>query len=200
MTRHASRRGFLRTTGLAIVAGFAGCATGSGGTANDDTATTTTPPTTTTVQETTDVPSTTVEPAGPTIAMRTDNKGSYFTPKGLLVEPGATITFVNESGAHAVAAYHPDTDSPRRIPEGADSWTSETFSASGAEFEVTLDQAGVYDYYCPPHEVLGMVGRIVVGEPQGGPGTTPPEDVPPAARESLPAIDDILEAGSVAGP
>ena len=31
---------------------------------------------------------------------------------------------------------------------------------------MTLDRPGVYDYYCQPHEMAGMVGRIVVGEPR----------------------------------
>lgn len=202
MTRPASRRGVLRTTGLAVVAGLAGCATGSGGSTEETTTTTSESATTTTTTEAPETTTTTTaEPAGPTVAMRTDNNGSYFDPKGLLVEPGATVTFVNESGAHATAAYHPDNDDhPLRIPEGASVWSSKTFSETGAEFEVTLDTPGVYDYYCPPHEVLGMVGRIVVGEPQGGPGTTSPKDIPPAATESMPSIDDIVANGDVSGP
>ncbi len=65
---------------------------------------------------------------------------------------------------------------------------------------MTLETEGVYDYYCIPHEMLGMVGRIVVGEPHGGPGTTPPESLPPAARESLPSTELILEQEVVNGP
>lgn len=201
MNRPASRRGFLRTTGLAVVAGLAGCATGSGDSTEETTSTTSATTTTTTEVPETTTTTTAAEPAGPTVEMRTDNKGSYFDPKGLLVEPGTTVTFVNESGAHATAAYHPDNDDqPLRIPEGASAWSSKTFSETGAEFEVTFDTSGVYDYYCSPHEVLGMVGRIVVGEPQGGPGTTPPKDIPPAARETMPNIEDIVANGEVSGP
>lgn len=202
MNRPASRRGFLRTTGLAVVAGLAGCATGSGDSTEETTSTTSATTTTTTeAPETTTTTTTAAEPAGPTIEMRTDNEGSYFDPKGLLVEPGTTITFVNTSGAHATAAYHPDNDDkPLRIPESASAWSSKTFSETDATFEVTLDTPGVYDYYCPPHEALGMVGRLVVGEPKGGPGTTAPSDIPPAARESMPSVEDIVANETVVGP
>ena len=35
--------------------------------------------------------------------------------------------------------------------------------------EYTFEVEGTYDYYSRRHEVIGMVGRIVVGSP-GGPG------------------------------
>jgi hypothetical protein len=41
---------------------------------------------------------------------------------------------------------------------------------AGLSFEVTLTVEGVYDYYCTTHEMAGMVGRIIVGQPSG-PGT-----------------------------
>ncbi|WP_267643099.1 plastocyanin/azurin family copper-binding protein [Haloarchaeobius amylolyticus] len=133
--------------------------------------------------------------------MITDNDGSYFDPKGLLVEPGTTVRFVNDSGSHSTVAYHPDNgDQPLRIPEGATPWQSKAYSSTDAVFEHTFETEGVYDYYCTPHEMLGMVGRIVVGEPQGGPATTAPTDLPPAAKESFPSIDDILEKQRIAGP
>lgn len=205
MTPHASRRRFIRATGLVIATGLAGCSTGSGNSVDETTTesatTTESDPTTSTTTETSGETTTTAEASGPRVEMRTDNKGSYFTPKGLLVEPGTTVTFVNESGAHAVTAYHPDFgDKPLRIPEEAEPWDSPVYSESGSEYEVTLDVPGVYDYYCPPHEVMGMVGRVIVGEPQGGPGTTELTDMPPAAKSKMPSIEDILEEGVVEGP
>lgn len=135
------------------------------------------------------------------VEMITDNQGSYFDPKGLVVEPGTTVRFVNESGSHGASAYHPDNEGqPLRIPTEADPWDSPIYSEPDRRFEVTLDVEGVYDFYCPPHESMGMVGRIIVGEPQDGPGTSPPDDLPPGARESLPSITDVLENGSVSGP
>lgn len=40
-----------------------------------------------------------------------------------------------------------------------------------ATFERVFAVPGVYDYFCKPHELAGMAGRIVVGEPGDGPGT-----------------------------
>lgn len=144
---------------------------------------------------------TTADRADVIVDMRTDNKGSYFDPIGLLVESGTTVRFVNATGVHTTTAYHPDVaDVPLRIPEAAEPWDSGTMTEAGAVCDVTFETPGVYDYYCIPHESLGMVGRIIVGEPQGGPGTTEPTDLPPAARENLPSIEAILDEGSVAGP
>lgn len=136
-----------------------------------------------------------------TVDMVTDNKGAHFDPKGLLVDPGTTVRFVNASGAHTTTAYHPSNDDkPLRIPETAEPWDSGTLTEQDAVYEVTFETEGVYDYYCIPHEMLAMVGRIIVGSPQGGPGTTEPTDLPPAAKEAIPPINAILDEGTVAGP
>lgn len=202
MTRTHTRRRVLVLAGGAALAGLAGC--GSQAAEEGDT------PEPTTTDEPTPEPATAEPTATPTpdeaaddlaeIRMITDGKGSYFDPKGLLVAPGSTVRFVNDSGTHAVAAYHPDYGVPLRMPEEATPWKSELFTGAGGTHEVTLDTPGVYDFYCPPHEVLGMVGRLVVGEPQGGPGTTAPSEIPPAAREKLPTTEAILENEVVNGP
>lgn len=135
------------------------------------------------------------------VEMITDNQGSYFDPKGLVVEPGTTVRFVNESGSHGTTAYHPDNEEqPLRIPTEAEPWDSPIYTEPDRRFEVTLEVEGVYDYYCPPHESMGMVGRLIVGEPHDGPGTSPPEDLPPGAQEALPSVEEVLESGTVAGP
>ncbi|WP_265111587.1 plastocyanin/azurin family copper-binding protein [Halosolutus halophilus] len=134
------------------------------------------------------------------VEMITDDNGVYFDPNGLLVEPETTVRFVTTSGSHTATAYHPDNDDqPLRIPEGADPWDSGTLGEADDPVEVTFTIEGVYDYYCTPHEVMGQVGRIVVGEPRDGPGTTPPDELPPAAREELPAIETILDNETVSG-
>ena len=58
-----------------------------------------------------------------------------------------------------------------RIPEGAAPWHSD-YLLPGERFEATLAAEGVYDYFRVPHELAGMVGRIVVGRPIG-PGARP---------------------------
>ena len=73
----------------------------------------------------------------------------------------------------------------------------------GRHFEVTLTVPGVYDYFCAPHEVAGMVGRIVVGRPdrpgtlpfdyfKGRPGTGQWKPVPEAAQKAFPSVEATL--------
>lgn len=197
-----SRRRFVASIGGAALVGLAGCSSQS----DDPEATQTTAPpeTTTTAEPTTSTPTTTeqdAESTGPVVDMITDNQGSYFDPIGLLVEPGTTVTFVNASGDHSATAYHPDSgDQPLRIPEDAAPFDSGVYTEDDVTFEHTFDVEGVYDYYCTPHEVMGMVGRIVVGAPNGGPATEPPDDLPPGARDALPSVDTIVEQTTVDGP
>lgn len=122
-----------------------------------------------------------VAQAEPRVEMITDGDAYYFDPIGLSVEPGTTVTFENVAGSHNSVAY---TD---RIPSGADAWET----SIGETAEHTFEEPGTYDYYCAPHKTLGMVGRIVVGEP-GGPaeGSTPPDG-------DIPASDTIVSEGAV---
>lgn len=121
-------------------------------------------------------------PEGPsptaTVEMVTKDGGYHFSPHVVWVEAGGTVTFENVAGSHATAAYAPANDRPNRIPSDAEAWDSGILSAEGATFEVTLDTPGVYDYYCEPHEGLGMLGSIIVGEPDahGQPGLAEPQD------------------------
>lgn len=71
------------------------------------------------------------------------------------------------------------------------------FSAARKAFEGKLTVEGVYDCYCAPHEMAGMIGRLVVGKPIG-PGTLPFDyfvaegrnwqSVSRAAQKAFPAI------------
>lgn len=128
-----------------------------------------------------------------------------FDPIGVLIVPGQTVRWVVEENVHTSTAYHPRNDNhPLRIPARALPWDSGYLMNPGDHFEVTLRVPGVYDYFCRPHELAGMIGRIIVGHPAGGPGTRPfgyfkddPEksnwhSVPPAARAAFPSIDQIM--------
>jgi plastocyanin len=140
------------------------------------------------------------------IRLRSDTLGTevWFDPIGLLIEPGQTVRWVNESNVHTSTAYHPDNDGHvLRIPNAAEPWDSGYLIEPGEEFEVTLTVPGVYDYFCAPHEAAGMVGRIIVAQP-GGPGTLPFDDfkgdpatrdrssVPKAAQTAFPPIEAIM--------
>lgn len=126
-----------------------------------------------------------------TVGMYTD---LYFDPVGLHVEPGETVSFELVSGAHSATAYDPSNANAldRRIPDGAPAWDTGTFGEVGAFRNVTFETPGTHDYYCIPHKMVGMVGRIVVGDP-GGPAT---ESSNPDLE--LPASERIVEEGSVA--
>ena len=123
-----------------------------------------------------------------TVNMVTKDGGYHFEPHVVRVTVGGTVTFVNESGSHSTTAYHPDNDQPQLVPDGAASWDSGILTEQGATVEHTFETEGVYHYYCSPHESLGMVGSIIVGEPDahGQPALeTIPKDKPEAVRNKL---------------
>ncbi|MFN4218827.1 MAG: plastocyanin/azurin family copper-binding protein [Candidatus Bipolaricaulia bacterium] len=111
-----------------------------------------------------------------------------FVPDRLKIRSGETVTWVLQSGGHTVTAYHPKNHSAyrSRIPADAEPWDSGLLTEQGVMFEWTFPQEGVYNYFCRPHESVGMVGAIVVGRALDGPGLAPPqEDLPIAARKKL---------------
>lgn len=127
-----------------------------------------------------------------------------FDPIGLHVESGQTVRWILDSNVHTTTAYHPKNDKHSlRIPEAAIPWDSDYLVNPGDHFDVTFTVDGVYDYYCTPHELAGMVGRIVCGQPTG-PGTLPfdyftkdPKSagwlpVPDTAAQAFPSIEDIM--------
>ena len=147
-----------------------------------------------------------------TIRLRSDADGSHvgFDPVGLLLQPGRTLRFLCEANYHTTTAYHPaNGNHALRMPREAKPWTSDVLQP-GQHFDVTLTVPGVYDYFCLPHEMAGMVGRIIVGTPTG-PGSLPfdwfkgrPEakdwlEVPAAARKVFPPVALIMQQGTVPG-
>ncbi|WP_256401568.1 plastocyanin/azurin family copper-binding protein [Haloarchaeobius litoreus] len=109
---------------------------------------------------------------------------NYFDPVGLHVEPGTTVRFEIAAGAHSATAYE------NRIPPDGSAFDSGVISSGG--YEYTFEEPGTYDYYCIPHKSVGMVGRIVVGNPGG-----PAEDSP-IPDGDVPESDAIVEQGAIA--
>ena len=125
------------------------------------------------------------------IGMHATAGKNYNDPIGLHVEPGTTIRFVNRSGMHSSTAYHRDNGRENRIPDGAEGWDSGLLTRRNESFEVTLTVEGVYDYFCIPHEAMGHVGRIIVGDPDAFPAL-PADGLPQAVRNALPSVDEIM--------
>lgn len=137
------------------------------------------------------------------IVMKGDAFGAdvWFDPIGLLVRPGGTVTWRNDDPAnsHTSTAYHASNRGhPLRIPPDAKPWNSD-YLLPGETFPVMFSVPGVYDYFCIPHEMAGMVGRIVVlggGAPVPAEPTMQPE-LHAAARDAFPPVGDIVGLGMV---
>jgi plastocyanin len=82
-----------------------------------------------------------------------------FKPQSITVAPGTTVRWVNhgEEG-HTVTSRDGLFDSGPL--------------ARGATFSFTFTRPGTFNYFCRPHEMMGMVGTVVVGS--GGPGGSAP--------------------------
>jgi len=212
------RRTILRLSGIAAVGSLAGCSSGGGdGTATDaatdaeTTAATTDTATATPGDSGSDSsgPPGADQLGGPedlqasaTVTATTldSDQGAgrnVFTPAVVWLEPGGTVTWEIETGSHSATAYHPDNGGkPARVPGGTDAFDSGVQS-DGATFEHTFETEGVYNYYCTPHESLGMVGLVVVGSPQGGPGTASPDDV--SSSTAANNLSNLLSLAGVGG-
>jgi plastocyanin len=205
------RRTMLRLGGIALATSVAGCSGSSpdtGGETDEPTDTATPEPTDTatpTPGSSGDAPPGADVLGGPDdlqpgasirAATLDSDQGAgqfVFTPAVVWVEAGTTLTWSIEGAAHSVTAYHRDDDRPHRVPEDAPAFDSGVLEA-GNSFEHTFETPGVHDYYCTPHESLGMVGLVVVEEATG-PGAAPVEGVSGTAGSNLSTLLGKLPSG-----
>ncbi|PGF14209.1 hypothetical protein CP556_24680 [Natrinema sp. CBA1119] len=117
----------------------------------------------------------------------------YFKPTGLYIEPGDTVKFNMSTPHHNVNAYHPAFGYNQRVPDETPAYSSPILSGGDAWY-YTFEQEGVHDIMCAPHELFGMVGRIVVGS-ASGPGANPVGEAPGNEQSRPPEYT----AGSVLG-
>jgi plastocyanin len=87
----------------------------------------------------------------------------YFDPTGLQIQSGDIVRFSVMSPDHSITAFHPGIGPRRRVPEGAEPFSSPILGPESA-WLYRFEQEGVYDVYCGPHLILGMVMRLVVGD------------------------------------
>lgn len=133
------------------------------------------------------------------ILMRNEGGQFFFDPVALHLQPNDEVIWFNLGDNHSATAYAPpnragNSTAPQRIPEGAAPWDSGILGIQGRglSFSHTYTVPGTYDYYCLPHEFLGMVGRIVVDAP-GGPAET-------ASTSGISGFaDEVLQALPSAG-
>jgi plastocyanin len=83
-----------------------------------------------------------------------DGKG--FEPKTVNVAPGTTVRWVNHGKErHTVTSRDGLFDS--ELPPGG-------------TYRVTFTRPGTFHYFCRPHEKMGMVGTVIVGQSSGPEG------------------------------
>ena len=98
------------------------------------------------------------------VRMITDGDTNYFEPAFLRIRIGDSVQWNNTNGVHSTRTYSMDNQQGRGIPYGAMGWYSELLTDDDATFSFTFTQEGTYAYFCLPHESLGMVGLVVVGD------------------------------------
>ena len=82
-----------------------------------------------------------------------------FAPAYLEISPGDSVTFLATEKSHNTETVDD------MLPEGFDGWKGKR----DEEVTVTFDAPGYYPYKCKPHEAMGMIGLIKVGEPESTP-------------------------------
>lgn len=116
----------------------------------------------------------------------------FFDPMGLHVDVGDVVRFDFPSPDHTVTAYHLGHGRQQRVPDDAPPFSSPVISTGGF-WLYQFDRPGTYDVYCAPHQVFGMVMRLVVGDPESPEydGEFSEEGRPPITKESLEGLPGV---------
>lgn len=92
-------------------------------------------------------------------------EGKKFIPEQITIRSGDTVEWVNEPNGHK----HQVTTDPEQamdtnnvsMPKNAKPFDSGTVKP-GESFRYRFTVPGTYRYTCPPHEMSGMTGTVVV--------------------------------------
>ncbi|MEM9305626.1 MAG: plastocyanin/azurin family copper-binding protein, partial [Pseudomonadota bacterium] len=77
----------------------------------------------------------------------------FFEPDFVRAQPGDSVTFIVDDLDHQPQSVF--------VPTGAADWQAE----QGQSITVELTEEGVYIFDCAFHNVMGMAGVILVGDP-----------------------------------
>ncbi len=86
---------------------------------------------------------------GPVQVSLTSNNS--FASSDVTVDPGQVVRFVNEANI-----FHTLT------PDGHEAFPRREFVLVGESFDVAIGASGTYEYFCEPHQAVGMTGVIRV--------------------------------------
>jgi plastocyanin len=104
---------------------------------------------------------------------------NFFDPANITVEPGTTVTWVQSgNNPHTTTSYDGLWDSG--MIEGG----------SGGTFSFTFEEPGTYDYFCIPHESLGMIGSVTVTGSTASPTVTATGTATATASPTATALAD----------
>jgi plastocyanin len=104
---------------------------------------------------------------------------NFFDPANITVEPGTTVTWVQSgNNPHTTTSYDGLWDSG--MIEGG----------SGGTFSFTFEEPGTYDYFCIPHESLGMIGSVTVTGSTASPMATATGTATATASPTATALSD----------
>lgn len=89
-----------------------------------------------------------------------DQMRMVFEPKILKINLGDKVTWINEADEiHNMMTY------PDGYPAGGQGFTSPYLEKKNDQWSHIFNQAqGVYEYHCIPHIMMGMRGKILVGD------------------------------------
>lgn len=96
------------------------------------------------------------------VRMVTDYKNlrMAFSPKTIIIQPGDTVTWVND-----VAEEHNVVSYPDGYPKGAKLLSSPNLTKKNERWSHRFLVEGTYEYHCIPHLPLGMHGTVIVSRP-----------------------------------
>jgi plastocyanin len=87
-----------------------------------------------------------------------NNLRMYFKPKLIIVQPGDTVTWVNQAAEdHNIFSY------PDGFPKGAKPLQSPYLKKKNEKWTHTFQKKGTFEYHCIPHLPMGMHGTVIVG-------------------------------------